>query len=267
MARTPKRRPEFRQWVDALPAAQWSDMPLTHITKGVVARDIIREGEIEPDDCPVMKHPASYFFYGRPAYRVGGDGAIKTEAACPFCFVFAPDITAMAKNAYAFDTGAFHARMYKHAIMEEMRIDDFALDGDPDRIRKLISAVFGTREAYLEGRPVSASQRESLSGPSDFLASAYLSLVASDGRNEPDDRVGSIEVVFNEVVKTKGNLIALVVPHTIWEGADKAEWLLALKDSGVDIRTYSFAPGRGPDYYFALIEAEVRSIYKSMGFL
>src|SRR5271167_1619031 len=28
----------------------------------------------------------------RPAYRVGGDGTIKVEAACPFCFVFDADL-------------------------------------------------------------------------------------------------------------------------------------------------------------------------------
>jgi len=70
-------RPDFREWVDKQAKPDWPLMPLTHITKGVVAADIANAGVISPHDDKVFNEPVAYFFYGRPAYRVSGDGAIK----------------------------------------------------------------------------------------------------------------------------------------------------------------------------------------------
>jgi hypothetical protein len=108
MAKSPKLvggRPDFREWVDQQPNPNWPLMPLTHITKGVGAADIIKAGAVNPEHCSVFGEPLAYFFYGRPAYRVSGDGAVKIEAACPFCFVFNAAMIDQAKAIFAFDTG------------------------------------------------------------------------------------------------------------------------------------------------------------------
>src|SRR5437870_4638376 len=85
----------------------------------------------------------------------------------------------------------------------------------------------------------------------DFHARAYLHLLASPGRNKPDDRICSIEVVFGEAVPLIGNLKAVVVPHTLWDKAKRAPWLDKLRDSGVEIVPYIFVPGRHPEHYHA----------------
>ena len=116
-------RPSFREWVDRQHDPHWTLMPLTHITKGIVAEDIIRDGEVALSDCAVFEEPLAYFFYGRPAYRLGIQGSVRAEAACPYCFVFKADLLKRAKAIFLFDTGAFSERLYKHYLDEEMAIE------------------------------------------------------------------------------------------------------------------------------------------------
>src|SRR5215217_5621888 len=107
MQQTRGGRPSFREWVDKQSDPGWGLMPLTHITKGIGAEDIIRSGSVSPTHCDVFDEPLAYFFYGRPAYRVTGDGAIRVEAACPYCFIFSSALIETATDIYAFDTGPF----------------------------------------------------------------------------------------------------------------------------------------------------------------
>lgn len=182
-------RSDFREWVDKWPNPDWPLMPLTHITKAISAVDIVKAGAIQPEDCAIFGEPLAYFFYGRPAYRVGGDGAIKVEAACPFCFVFNATLIDKAKAIFAFDTGAFAKRLYKHILVDEMEVKDFSLEKDKARPNRLIASVFGSRKTYFDGDISKIQNPEELAKPWDFHARAYLHLLTSPGRNEPDDRI------------------------------------------------------------------------------
>ena len=66
-------RPEFRSWIDRLPPAPFGPLPLTHVTKALLANDIIRDGHIRPAKGELFTAPQAYLFYGRAAYRVSGD--------------------------------------------------------------------------------------------------------------------------------------------------------------------------------------------------
>lgn len=242
-------------------------MPLTHITKGLGAEDVIREGQIRAHKTTPSEDPLAYFFYGRPAYRIDGDGAVKVEAACPYCFIFQETLIKQAKTIYAFDTGAFKRRMYKHALLDEMNIEDFSLEKDETRPNKIIARVFSTQQIYFDGDTSKVSGPEEGAKPWDFLARAYLQLLTSHGRNEPDDRICSIEIVFGENVPLDGNLRAVVVPHTLWGHDGQAPWLKTLSDTGVQIIPYIFVPNRHPEHYHALLETAVRDLYKSWGYI
>jgi hypothetical protein len=158
MAKFLGRRASFREWVDKQPNPNWPLMPLTHITKGVGAEDISRSGMV---DNGIFDEASAYFFYGRPAYRVSGDGAIKVEAACPYCFVFSAALISKAKAIFAFDTGAFDKRLYKHILMDEMNVEDFSLGTASERPNRIISSLFGTRGAYFDGDISKIPDRES----------------------------------------------------------------------------------------------------------
>ncbi|MER9346195.1 hypothetical protein [Mesorhizobium sp. L2C084A000] len=250
--------------MDKHPDPKWGLMPLTHITKGIVAEDIIRSNTVSVSDCKVFGEPLAYLFYGRPAYRVAGDGSIRVEAACPFCFIFDASLIQKAKAIFAFDTGAFDKRLYSRILMDEMTVEDFSLEGDTTRPNRIISALFGTRREYFEG-DTSKIDSGRAAEAWEFHAQAYLDLLTSPGRNEPDDRICSIEVILGEPISIEGNLSAVVVPHTLWDGEKGAPWLERLVQSGVVVSPYTFVPGRHPDYYQAHLEAAVRDLYLAWG--
>lgn len=266
VAKLTSDRSGFRDWVRRQPVPESQGFPLTHITKGLLAEDIYRAGEVAPTPCDVFeKMPLAYFFYGRPAYRVGGDGAIKAEAACPFCFIFDGSVIDDASKIFPFDTGAFNARLYKHAFTEEMELGDFSLDVSVDAPRQLIRGAFRSERSYIDGNTTDFVSPEEGAEAWEMHARAYLSLIGSRGRNEPDDRLASIEVLFERPVLIPGNLKAVVVPHTFWRGSDGAPWLSELARQEVEICPFQFLPGRAPDYYYALIEAQVKELYKKWG--
>jgi hypothetical protein len=259
-------RPGFREWLEKQPEPKWSILPLTHLTRGITAEDISRMGAVEPSHCTVFQEPRAYFFYGRPAYRLVEDGAVKIEASCPFCFIFDPAIIETAKAIYAFDTGAFSKRLYKSYLSDEMNAEDFSIPVREEMPNKLINAVFPNIGAYYEGDIGQARTPEDGAESWEFHARSYLHLIASRGRNEPDDRICSIEIVFGDRVPLAGNLKAVIVPHTLWMEGKRAPWLEKLGPS-VEVRPYTFIPARHPEHYHAMLEASVRDLYKQWGLL
>jgi hypothetical protein len=264
MVRLTGGRPSFRQWVDSKTDPCWELMPLTHISTGIGAEDIIRAGHVAASHCQVFDEPLAYFFYGRPAYRIAADGAVKVEAACPYCFIFDAGLIRLSKAILPFDTGAFHSRLLEHILLKEMNVADFSLEQDERRPNRLIHAVFSNLENYLHGDTTKLAEPDVCANPWEFHAKSYLHLLASPGRNEPDDRICSIEVVFGSHVPLAAHLKAVVVPHTLWDAtttARRAPWLETLKENGVEIVPYPFIPGRHPEYYYAQLEAEVVQLY------
>lgn len=257
-------RPEFREWIDQQNDSDCKHLPLTHVTKGIIANDIIREDGIDTRYCKNFEVNLAYMFYGRPAYRITGDGPIQKASSCPFCFIFSPELIEQAYKIYPFDTGAYKARLYKHSIMDEMNPNDFEIILSKSHPQKLIKTVFDNNNNYISGN---VTVDENSIEEWNFLAQSYISLLTSKGRNEPDDRVGSFETIFNKKIELTGNLISVIVPHTVWDEKSKAPWLLRLSEKGTDIITYHFSPGRSSDYYYALLEIEVTNLYKNRGYL
>lgn len=256
-------RPGFREWVDAQPDPGWELLPLTHITKALIAEDIVRARKIDPLDRDRLGEPVSYFYYGRPAFRANKDKVIKIDAACPICFVLDGKVVHQAKKFFAFDSGAFLSRLYKHVLIDEMNLDDFSLGNDVGRLNKLVNRTFGSQSGYLDGDRTAVVSTENGAHPWEYAARSYLELITSAGRNEPDDRICSIEVVFNTSVSLRDFLIAIVVPHTHWRSEGKSPWLTELEKCEVAVIPYNFVPGRHPEHYQSQIEQAVRAYYSS----
>ncbi|MGP0057727.1 MAG: hypothetical protein ACLPID_00360 [Beijerinckiaceae bacterium] len=259
-------RPNFREWVDSKSDPGWPLLPLTHITSGIVAEDIIRSKKVQIKPCPVFGMHLAYFFYGRPAYRLSHDDVIRSEAACPYCFIFDPILLKNSRAIFAFDTGAYENRLYKHVTSEEMNIRDFCLDRDIARINKLIAHVFGSTEYYLHGDLAQITTAEDGAMNWEFHARAYLQLLNSKGRNEPDDRICSIEIIHSQPVPLK-HLLAIVVPHTVWSIREPAPWLKEMADANVLIAPYTYVPGRHAEHYHTLLEVTVYNVFKSWGMM
>jgi hypothetical protein len=208
-------RPGFRNWVDNAKDPGWQLMPLTHITTGITAQDIIESGSIDPNNDDTFGIPTAYFFYGRPAYRLAEEGTIRSEVFCPYCFIFSSTLIRKASAIHAFDTGALARRMYHHIFSDQMKIADFSLGTDVIRPNKLISRVFSSMKNYFNGDLNVVQAPELLAKPHEFHARAYLQLLKDPTRNELDDRICTIEVILSESIPLIGHLKAVVVPHTL----------------------------------------------------
>lgn len=266
MTKKPVRK-GFSEWIDRQPDSHRGLLPLTHITKGLVARDILQSKTIEPVDCSVFGLPLSYFFYGRPAYRLMDGTSIKLEASCPFCFIFDGEMIKRARHIHAFDTGAFANRLFNHVLDADFNVDDFSLGTDHTRPNKLIDTVFPSVDSYLQGNRNYIAEPSVVAQPHEFEARAYLDLLRSPGRNEPDDRICSIEVTFGDLIPVPGQLIAIVAPHTLCDSAAQAPWLDDIRAMGIDILPYNFTPGRPPEHYHTLLEVVVHDYYIAKSFL
>lgn len=262
------RRKRFTEWIDKHDPCSDRFLPLTHISGAVSAQRVIDDGKLSlPSKTDgTFNQPLVYLFYGRPAYRVKPGATVQLESACPCCFIFDPSLLKRCNDIHAFDTGAFFNRIYSHVLDDGFQVEDFSLDGQPNRINRLISAAFEDEAAYIDAdkarlRPISdASEAWELEGR------AYLTLLASPGRNEPDDRVSTIEVNFQDPVLLDDKLLAVVVPHTFWSETSKAPMLEGLHGRGVKIGTFRFIPGRHPEYLQSLLEIAVKALFRELGF-
>jgi hypothetical protein len=256
----------FKEWLSKVGSNQQSLLPITHISKGFSARKIIDSGLIAPVECPVFKEDLVYAFYGRVAYRVAGGGPLKLEGVCPFCFVFDGELVKRSKHVHPFDTGAYAKRLYKHVFDDQLEISDFEISGDPQLPNALVHRIFGGAENYLVGNLSEVPSADDLCAPSEMEVRAYHELISSLGRNEPDDRVYSIEITFSDALLLSEHLKAVIVPHTFWTTEHPAEWLTGLHNDGVEIATYEFHPGRSADYYHAHLESQLRDLFRNWGF-
>jgi hypothetical protein len=179
--------------------------------------------------------------------------------------VFDEMLLGRADAIHAFDTGAYAKREYFHVLTEDMLLEDFSLGTDIHRPNKLIAGVFGNMSAYYEGdrQKIAAG----ITSPWESHARAYIDLLTSPGRNEPDDRIASIEVAIHDSVSLRQHVRAVVVPHTYWgaRGSDRAPWLEDVQSDGAMIATYEFVSGRPPEHNHVHLEAAVRELYRGWG--
>ena len=256
----------FVRWVKSKPKTNMGFLPLTHVTKAIRLEKIL-SGEItlETKNCPVFEEDLLYTFYGRVGYRVTGDGVIKNEALSPVCFVMNGELIKHAYDVFPFDTGAYEKRMYKHHFGDDLDKEDYSIKGDVELPNQLIQCLYGTLSKYFDGDARVVPARQDVAKTSEMSAGLYIDLVKSEGRNEPDDRVGSIEVLLSKNVELKNSLKCIILPDAFKKTDDDGDWLRTLRDLGCEIRYYAFVPGKGPEHYHAHLESELRKYFTDHG--
>ncbi|KCZ84584.1 hypothetical protein HAD_02855 [Hyphomonas adhaerens MHS-3] len=257
----------FREWLRQQERPQWDLLPLTHITKAYSAQKIALAEKLVPTRCHVFEKDILYSFYGRAAYKVHGDGAVKLEGACPVCFVLNGELLAKAAAVHPFDTGAYSSRLYKHVFADELEVKDFEISGDTGIPNALVRKFFQDQESYFVGDTSKIPSPEEVCSVEHLTVRAYHELVTSKGRNEPDDRVYSVEVAFGDEIEfQRGSLLAVIVPHTLWDANAKATYFKKLEELGAMIVPYEFFPGKDPSYYQALLEGQLRELFRALGY-
>jgi len=260
MSGTEKRLNAFSRWLSKKERTSFGYLPLTHVTKAINLEKIVNGQTLNPSKCKNFQTELLYTFYGRAAYRVGGDGAIRNEALSPVCMVFNGELIERSHDVFPFDTGAYKNRMYKHHLGDELNLKDYAIGDNVELPNQLIQTLYSGVDKYFDADSRVLPERLEITQPSDMSAGVYLDLVKSVGRNEPDDRVGSIEVLLSDSVKLADHLRCIILPDA-FDIEDDGDWLKKLRLMGCQIRFYKYVPGKDPEYYHCHLEAELRKFF------
>lgn len=257
----------FSRWLKEKERTSFGYLPLTHVTKAIRLEKIVNGRVLNPTMCANFEKDLLYAFYGRAAYRVGGDGTIRNEALSPVCMVLNGELIERAYGVYPFDTGAYKNRMYKHHMGNELDLEDYAIGSDNELPNQLIQALYKNVGKYFDADNRVLPERTELAKASDMSAGVYLDLIKSVGRNEPDDRVGSIEVLLQEGVKLSEHLQCIILPDAFNVESDDGDWLENLRSMRCQVRFYKYVPGKGPEYYHCHLEAELRKFFIERKFI
>lgn len=256
---------DFVQWAATLPETMNPPLPLTHVTATIRAKKAIVAGHVEPKYCAVFDTPLVYCFYGRPAYRSKDDGnTVLTAGSCPSCFIFSPELIKKTSQIFPFDTGAYEGRLFKEGLDDEnFSKDDFSLGSASDLPAKIVSFVYHNNTTYLKGDRTGIKEEDVPDW--QLEAKAYLTFLASRGRNRVDDRLMTLEAHFDFAVPIADHIMAVVVPHTLGEGDAAAPWLKLIEECGGEILYYHYIPDRKLETYHDAMERAVLGYYDEKG--
>ncbi|MET7241897.1 hypothetical protein ABZT49_00870 [Methylobacterium sp. EM32] len=204
----------FREFISRNSVASSSSMPLVHTTASYFVKSIRESDALIPQICDVFGTPLTYFFVGRPAYRVKHAEGQAEDWELPSCFIFRYEAMVNPKRVFPFDSGAFSTgRMPNYVGM--MDRDSFDVANIEDAPQRVIGAFFGSLSKYFEGKPKDAGQfaNEFSLGVFDQEAKAVHRLASEKSLSTLDDRRLSVEMQFDTLVDLKvENPLAVIMP-------------------------------------------------------
>lgn len=253
-------KPRFRNFVDKV-ASSTPRLPLVHSTDSFTLEDVLTDGELTPQSCPVFEgETLTYLFYGRPAFRPNAD-AEPTGLGhyLPICLIFKSDAVTDVKRVFPFDSGGFQSGIYGAFLHKKMRLGDFGLTADLSTPGRIITHFFGTVDGYLRGKAVAAADYD----PAEFEAQSYHALISAKGANIGDDRGAAIEVQTTDNLSVATAVEAVVLPSTFVDG-ETGRKLNAL---GIETLPYHVIDRMRPGEYISQIPSLCRDYYVRTGLI
>lgn len=207
-----KRYLEFIQTATAAPPT----LPAMHTCYGRNFVSIMDSGVINvgPDD-PVIKKPASFFFYGKPSYKPRSDRLNRdTVWSALFTFILDYEELGCPDSMLPFDSGGYAPLYREHC--EHVEIDEFYLPKKVKSPPRFVTAFFGDNFAYYQ-RKLRPDLEKDLSAL-DLHSDSYRRICSMSHGTKFDQRASSIELHFVAPIKlSKKNFLGLVGPDTVLE--------------------------------------------------
>jgi len=173
---------------------------------------------------PGRPEKLSYFFYGRPSYRVNPDiKDTRVSSFAPICFVFKKEFNCTFKRIHPFDTGAFDAGRLSGFVHSTMAMSDYELRPEIASAQRVVNAFYGNNSRYIDCLPSGAIEIEKIVKDRLFFVESYYYLIRYTPNVDSDERAHSIEIQTDESVYLKDNLLAVVVPDRFFEGDNLKE--------------------------------------------
>jgi hypothetical protein len=188
----------YWQWLQAAPPYS-NPLAWCHSTDAYALRDLIEGGHFAPVACPVFKEDLLYFFYGRPAYRVGDDAAMQISARAPVVVLLSPELIVHGVRMFPFDTGAFEAGRYRRWLHERMRLADFEMHCCADAPQRHVYSYFDSNSRYL--RLQAKSVMPDFNGT--FEAESLGQLFTDRDATNADDRRVAVELQVQTAIPFK----------------------------------------------------------------
>jgi len=218
-------------------------LPLIHTCDGYGFRSILESGIIESSLCPVFNKDFVYAFYGKPSYKIAMEGSSKNVVNFPVCFIMSQSYLPSFSRMYPFDSGAFEKiddikSSYFH---KSMNISDFQVSPNIANAVKIVKKFYLNNRKYVDDDP--GADLEAFK-PSEFEARGYAELIKSRSVARFDDRVSTIEIVYDKSIQlNKWNLMQVIIPNG-WTAQDDTIFELLAKKYGVTEPIIYYA-GRG----------------------
>jgi hypothetical protein len=205
----------FAHFVGAQTPVAGGPLPLAHTTDAWGFRSLLQQPVLRATLCPIYKQNLLYLFYAKPAYRLHGSIEPTTLPAYSLVsFILAPVPILQPLRIMPFDSGAMSAGLFGKILHPGMQLDHFDLGPLLDNADRLIGFFFGTARAYYTGR----SKEIASIPPLQLEALHYFSLIKSDVPLPFDERRGTIEVQFENVIDlTKQKVLAVALPGSFMD--------------------------------------------------
>ena len=190
-------------------------LPLFHSCDIYSLRGILMEKKLTPCTCDVFTdEDLIYCFYGKSSYRIGLNKSTNNLAHFPSCFILKTEKMPNPHKVFPFDTGAFVKlpEIKEDYFHKKMDVKDFTIGNDIDCARALVEKFYSTNENYFNCYP---TIEEKDIPPINLEARSYLQLIKEKKQAKFDDRLSSIEVIFNqEIPINKDTVETVILPST-----------------------------------------------------
>jgi hypothetical protein len=250
----------FRKLVDEKSEAA-PRLPMVHTTDSYIFQDVLDEGKLQPQDCPVFfGEKLTYLFYGRPSFRPHVDEQpTSLKHYFPVCIIFKPDRIPDISRVFPFDTGAFQEGFYRSYLHSKMKLGDFGLEPDIASPGKLITLCFGTVPAYLAAKPDTAPNLD----VANFEVESYLAMIHSKEGNSVDSRGSGVEVQTRDDLSLAACAAAVILPSGFADGSTGRR----LQSMGIDILPYKAYERFRPNEYTSAMSTICFQYYIKMGLI
>lgn len=241
-------------------------MPMVHTTSAYYLRHIVESDAVLPQDCEVFRNKLSYFFFGRPAYKVKGDGLQGAEWELPACLIFDYDVISKPTRIFPFDTGAHYHKLVPNFIGMMAR-SEFEATPVADAPLKIVGAFFTDIRSYFEARPKALSDFEREFSPNVFDAEvkAMHRLATSESNAKLDDRRLSVEVQLDTALDLKvAKPLAVVAPLPYCDDKGFRDHVQSVWSA--QLISYPIT-ALSVEAYYALIYERVGAFYAKLGLI
>lgn len=256
----------FREFIARNSVQPAKPLPLVHTTAAYHLGSILDSQSLRPQVCDVFASDLTYFFVGRPAYKVRLSDGEAELWELPCCFIFEYETVPRPTRVFPFDSGAF-AKGLMPSYLSLMPRDSFDVSSIDSAATKIIGAFFGDGRAYLAGRP-----KASEAFKSEFAIDIFdpeveaVHRLAIDRHSEHvDDRRLTVEIQTGEVVDlVVRRPIAVVAPAPYFDNAGFRQQVVEIwKAKPIAYSVSSLSTGA---YYSAIYE-RIQGLYEELDLL